>query len=132
MLNLAQAKACKKFGNRAVLTSLLSHVVDAFSSDISPKRFNSVWNYSIILPDTILEIKKTLILADAEALAESGGKTCYLKLPGTLKICMSNLESQQSYIDTKQNNATRGARDKLFLTGHCYPRLLILLRLQVR
>jgi hypothetical protein len=41
-----------------------------------------------------------MILADAETLGESGSEKFIERVAETTKVCMSNLEVQQTYIDT--------------------------------
>jgi hypothetical protein len=104
----AQAKQYTDLGNGASLAVVMSHVADGLSSDMDPERFDSLWNYSKTLADSIPETKTTMILADAETLGDSGAEKFISKLAETVKICMENLEGQQAYIDTWRELAKSG------------------------
>lgn len=106
--NPAQAKQYSDLGNGASMAVVMAHVADGLSPDISPESFNSLWGYSKTLADSIPETKKTMILAEAESLGESGTEKFIAKLATTLKICMANLEAQQTYIDTWRELAKSG------------------------
>ena len=104
----AQAKQYSDLGNGASIAVVMSHVADGLSSDMSPERFNALWNYSKTLADSIPETKTTMILADAETLGDSGAEKFISKLAETVKVCMANLEGQQTYIDTWRELAKSG------------------------
>ncbi len=106
--NPAQAKHYKELGNGASMAVFISHVVDGFTEATNQDQLNSLWNYSKILADSIPETKKTMILADAESLGESGADEFLTKLVVTLKVCIANLESQQIYIDIVRDFAKSG------------------------
>lgn len=106
--NPAQAKQYSDLGNGASIAVVMSHVAGGMSSDMSPERFNSLWNYSKTLVDSIPETRKTMILAEAESLGESGTEKFINKLSATVKVCMENLEGQQRYIDTWRELAKSG------------------------
>lgn len=95
----AQAKEYKDLGNGASMAVVMTHVSNGLSPDITQGRFNSLWNFSKTLADSIPETKRTMILADAETLGESGAEKFIDKVAATTKVCMSNLEGQQTYID---------------------------------
>ena len=106
--NPAQSNQYKDLGNGASLAVVMSHVADGLSQDMDPERFNSLWNYSKTLADSIPETKTTMILADAESLGDSGTEKFITKLAETVKICMANLEGQQTHIDTWRELAKSG------------------------
>jgi len=106
--NPAQAKQYKDLGNGASMAVVMSHVADGLTEDINQDRFNSLWNYSKTLADSIPETKSTMILADAETLGESGAEKFITKVAATVKVCMANLEGQQTYIDTWRELAKSG------------------------
>ena len=106
--NSAQAKQYKDLGNGASMAVVMVHVSDGLVSDIPPERFNSLWNFSKTLADSIPETKRTMILADAESLGKSGTETFITKVAATTKICMANLEGQQTYIDAWRELAKSG------------------------
>ncbi len=106
--NPAQAKQYNDLGNGASLAVAMSHVADGLSSDMDPERFNSMWNYSKTLADSIPETKTTMILADAETLGDSKAEEFITKLAETVKICMANLKGQQAYIDIWRELAKSG------------------------
>lgn len=107
--NPMKAKQYSDLGNGASLAVVMSHVADGLlSSDISPEIFDSLWRFSQTLVDSIPETRKTMILADAERLGDSGTKIFLTKLVGTVKICAANLEGQQTYIDTWRELAKKG------------------------
>ena len=78
------------------------------SSDITPSEFAALWSYSKTLGDTITETRSTMIMADAESLGAKGAETFIKKLSATIKVCQSNLEAQQSYIDLWRELAKSG------------------------
>ncbi len=104
----AQAKQYSELGYGASLAVVMTHIADGLSADISPERFNSLWSYSQVLGDSIPEASKTTILAEAETLGESGAGTFITKVAATVKICVANLEGQQTYIDTWRELAKSG------------------------
>lgn len=106
--NPAQAKQYRDLGNGASLAVVMVHVSDGLVSDISPERFNSLWNYSKTLADSIPETKRTMILADAEILGEKGTEKFITKVATTTKVCVANLEGQQKYIDAWRELAKSG------------------------
>ena len=54
------------------------------------------------------KISMTTILADAEVLGSKGSEKLLEKVTLTVKICMSNLHSQQAYIDSWRELAKSG------------------------
>lgn len=104
----AQAKQVKDFGRGASLAVMMSHVVDGMSSDITPEEFNSLWIYSKTLVDSIPEVSRTMMLAEAESLGEAGAEKFIEKITATIKVCVANLEGQQMYIDTWRDLAKSG------------------------
>jgi|TARA_B110000908_G_C10192800_1_gene421351 hypothetical protein len=106
--NPAQAQKFKDLGNGASMAVVMTHVTDGYSKDIDQDRFNSLWNYSKTLADSIPETMKTMILADAETLGESGTTVFITKVAATVKVCIANLEGQQVYIDTWRELAKSG------------------------
>jgi len=104
----AQAKKVKDLGNGASLAVVMSHVSDGLTSDITPEKFTALWAYSKTLADSIPETRKTMILADAEALGNKGAELFANKISATVKVCLSNLEGQQTYIDTWRELAKSG------------------------
>ena len=104
----AQAKKVKDLGNGASLAVVMSHVTHGLTSDITPEKFDALWAYSKTLADSIPETRRTMILADAEALGDKGAELFANKISETIKVCISNLEGQQSYIDTWRELAKSG------------------------
>ena len=104
----AQAKKVKDLSNGASLAVVMSHVSDGLTSDITPEKFNALWTYSKTLYDSIPETRRTMIFADAEALGNKGAELFANKISATVKVCINNLEGQQSYIDTWRELAKSG------------------------
>lgn len=106
--NPAQEKQYKDLGNGASMAVVMVHVSDGLVPDITPERFNSLWNYSKTLAYSIPETKRTMILADAETLGDKGTEKFITKVAKTTKVCMANLEGQQTYIDAWRELAKSG------------------------
>ncbi len=96
----AQSKQFSEFANGAELAVGMTLVLEAFDSEISPERFNSLWRYSRLAMKEWPTVQLTAILADAERLGAEGYEGFVDKVAATVKICISNLESQQAYIDS--------------------------------
>lgn len=106
--NRAQARQYKDLSNGASMAVLMAHVSDGLSADITQNKFNALWNFSKTLADSIPETKRTMILADSEALGKEGSDKFIEKVAATIKVCISNLEGQQTYIDTWRELAKSG------------------------
>jgi hypothetical protein len=92
-----QAQRYRNFGNGAAISAVMANVLDGLDPEMSPDDFNSLWNYSKTLVESIPETSKTSILADLESADDQG--LFFDKLLNTLEACVSNLSSQQDYID---------------------------------
>ena len=95
----AQAQQYENLSNGASLAVVMTHVSKGLSPDMSQDSFNALWNYSKTLADSVPEVQRTTILADAESLGESGKAEFIERLGATVKVCMDNLDGQQTYID---------------------------------
>jgi hypothetical protein len=104
----AKAKQFKDLSNGASMAVAMSHVTEGLTPDITPEQFNSLWSFSKTLADSIPEIKRTMILADAEYFGEAGTDKFVKKVSATVKVCMKNLDGQQTYIDTWREIAKSG------------------------
>lgn len=104
----AQAQQYKNLSNGASLAVVMTHVSKGLSSDMSQDSFNALWNYSKTLADSVPEVQKTMILADAESLGESGKGQFIERLGATVKVCVNNLDGQQTYVDTWRELAKSG------------------------
>lgn len=104
----AQAKQIKDYSNGATIAVVMTHVTSALTSDMTPEKFNAIWDYSKTLGDSIPETKRTMILASAESLGETNANKFADKITATVKVCNSNLVDQQMYIDAWRNLAKSG------------------------
>ena len=107
----AQSQQLKDRANGAKLAVGMTLVLEDLDSDISPERFNALWTFAKVAIDAWPEIQRNAILADAESLSSEGaeGSNKFVdKLIATVKICKSNLESQQMYIDVWRAFAKSG------------------------
>lgn len=101
----AQARLYKDLSNGASMAVAMTHVMNGFTADISPERFDALWAYSKSLISSIPETKKNIIFADAEGIEADE----FLgKIVATIEVCMENLESQQDYIDDWRELAKSG------------------------
>lgn len=106
--NPAQAKQVRELGNGAEMAVIMSHVSDGLTKDITPERFNALWNYSKTLGTSISESQMNMMLADAERLAGENPNLFVDKITSTINVCKTNLESQQIYIDLWRELAKSG------------------------
>ena len=95
----AQSKQMQELAYGAELAVGVSLVVNELSTDITPERFNAIWAFSKMAMDAWPASKRTAIMADAERLGKDGFEEFMSRVGETNKICISNLETQQMYID---------------------------------
>lgn len=103
-----QAQYFNDLGNGASMAVVMTHVSAGLDPEMGPAKFNALWNYSKTLAETIPETQRTMILADFEALGEERSSEFVEKVGKTVKICLSNLEGQQAYIDAWRDLAKSG------------------------
>lgn len=77
----------------------ISLVVNELGTDITPERFNALWKYLKMAIEEWPSSKKITMMADAERLGQGGFQEFLDSIGATNKICISNLEAQQMYID---------------------------------
>ena len=106
--NPSQAQQYHDMSNGAALSVAMTHVLDGFEEDITPERFNSLWNYSKVLIQSLPETQTNMILADAERYSDEDVSSFYSKLGATAEVCVSNLDGQQEYIDLWRDLAKSG------------------------
>ena len=104
----AQAKQLHEMANGAELAVTMAMVSDGIDDDISPEKFNALWAYSKVAGQEIPKTKKSAIMADAEILGKAGKEVFFRKLTNTAKVCTSNIEAQQAYIDMWRELAKSG------------------------
>lgn len=104
----AQAKQFHNLSIGASVAVVMTHVSAGLKDDMSQERFNALWGFSKTLMDSVPEVQRTTILADAESLGKSGKSAFIEKLGATLKICTANLDGQQAYIDMWRELAKSG------------------------
>ena len=107
----AQSQQLKDRANGAKLAVGMTLVLEDLDSDISPERFNALWTFAKVAIDAWPETQRNAILEEAESLSSEGaeGSNKFVdKLIATVKICNSNLESQQMYIDVWRAFAKSG------------------------
>ena len=95
----AQSKQLQELANGAELAVGISLVMNELSTDITPERFNTIWAFSQMAMEAWPASKRTMIMADAERMGKDGFEEFMSSLGETNKICISNLETQQMYID---------------------------------
>lgn len=103
-----QAQYFNDLGNGASMAVVMTHVSAGLDPEMGPAKFNALWNYSKTLAETIPETQRTMILADFEAFGEERSSEFVEKVGETVKICLSNLEGQQAYIDAWRDLAKSG------------------------
>jgi len=104
----AQSQRLKDFANGAELAVGMTLVLDDLGSDISPERFNALWRYAQLAIEEWPKTQLTAILVDAEVLGDEGADRFFEKVTATVEICISNLKSQQMYIDSWRELAKSG------------------------
>ena len=104
----AQSQQMRDFGHGAQLAVGMTLVVDDLTPDITKERFALIWTLSQAAMKNYPEVKRTGMLADAERLGKDGYGKFVDDIAATVKICVSNLEAQQAYIDTWRELAKSG------------------------
>ena len=95
-----RAKQFSELANGAELAVLISIVWDGLKPDLTPEAFDALWTAAKVAGSELPKTRRTFLLAEAE--------TFFAKLGETVKVCASNLESQQKYIDTWRELAKSG------------------------
>jgi len=111
-----QAEQIRQQGNGAKLAITMSFVADAFSDMQSPPsdgdlaRFNAGLEYGKVAMTALPPTQMTAILADLERtkLLNDNIDAWQEKLLNSFKVCLSNGEGQQSYVDLWRELATSG------------------------
>lgn len=103
-----QAQYFNDLGNGASMAVVMTHVSAGLDPEMGTAKFNALWNYSKTLAETIPETQRTMILADFEVFGEERSSEFVEKVGETVKICLSNLEGQQAYIDAWRDLAKSG------------------------
>jgi hypothetical protein len=75
---------------------------------LSLELINAIWAYSKMAMESWPESKRTTMMADAERLGQEGFEEFMSSVGETNKICISNLETQQMYIDIWRDLAKSG------------------------
>jgi len=103
-----QIKKFQDLAKGAKLSVIMTHVSDSIEKSTSVEAFDTTWEYSKPLGDSISESRKASILAEAEELGDAGLKEYLLKLSETLKVCASNTDAQKIYIELWKSLAESG------------------------
>ena len=104
----ARAKQLGDLANGAELAAIISMVAKEINEDMTPEKFESVWNFSKLSGGEMPKTMRTTLLADLEA-DISEGKSVFLDSLGkTVVVCAGNLKDQQTYIDIWRDLAKSG------------------------
>lgn len=104
----AQAQQMKELANGAEIAVIMALVIDDLKQDITPEKFNALWSFAKVAGREIPKTRRTTMLAEAEALGPKGENSFVDKMAATVKNCVKNLESQQTYIDSWRELAKSG------------------------
>ena len=104
----ATSHRMQEWANGAQVAVAMTLVTGADLGEMTPERFNATWAYSKVAMEEWPKTARTSILFDAEMLGAEGADEFLDNLTGTVKICISNLETQQVYIDTFREFAKSG------------------------
>lgn len=99
----ARAQQFSELANGAELAVAMSIVNDGIVKDISPDKFDALWEAAKISHTELPKTRRTMLLAELESSSENSkiGTSIFLSnLSATLEVCVKNLEAQQMYIDT--------------------------------
>lgn len=95
----ARSKQLSDLANGAELAVIISMVASEINKDMTPEKFENVWNFSKLSGGEIPKTMRTTLLADLES-DSSDGKSKFLNdLGKTVSVCAGNLDGQQAYID---------------------------------
>jgi ABC-type sulfate transport system substrate-binding protein len=104
----ATAKQFSDLANGAELAVIISIVWDGLKPDLTPDGFDALWTAAKITGVELPKTRRTVLQAAAENLTEEEADLFYSKLGDTVKVCISNSEAQQKYIDTWRDLAKSG------------------------
>ncbi|BCE03541.1 hypothetical protein [Marinicellulosiphila megalodicopiae] len=95
----AKSKQFSDYSNGAELAVTMSMVVSELTEDISPEKFERIWEFSKFLGDQIPQTIRTTLLADLESDKTEGSSVFLGNLGDTVAVCLDNLDGQQMYIN---------------------------------
>lgn len=106
----ANSQQLSNFAKGAELAIAMSTLNDSIQSEPSPnpEKFTATWSYAKVLMVELPKSRRTLILADVETLGVDGHKTFLSRLGATLKVCTTNLQAPQAYVESWRELAKSG------------------------
>jgi hypothetical protein len=104
----ARSNQLRDYANGAELAVLISIVADGLGPDINPEKFDALWSSAKVTGSELPKTRYNMLLAEAESASKSDAAPFLEKLAATMRICASNLDAQQAYIDIWRELAKSG------------------------
>lgn len=95
-----QAKKLAELANGAELAVTMSIFTEDLDPDVSLKKMDTLWKAAVIIGHQLPQIRKDILLADAEADTVNNNGQFFSDLQATVKVCSDNILSQQFYVDS--------------------------------